>query len=236
MSTATDSTAKPAEEFVVYTEDNLAEGKDKTTPNPLESKTVETVLSLDTKLQEDPGVNRADSFPRTLPLPASSILSPNSATLEKSIPSLNEEQIPPAPEDVISPPETETTAAGMYIQTENNLSPAADEARAQTPLAELAGTAFDQQVAVKRRAGSIVGEEISDNLAELKVEDEATPVVKKAPVKEPLDAEALKARRDDPAIVASLPQTPSAEDFEVAKSHEGAKFDPEYPNETKVAS
>ncbi|KAF3919820.1 hypothetical protein ABW20_dc0109747 [Dactylellina cionopaga] len=241
MSTQADTAVKPAEEFVVYTDDSITTpNEDKTSagapPKPLAS---ETPLSLDTSVQLQK-INRIDSFPKTLPLPASSILSPISAAEKRdfNLPPLSEQQtLPPGAADVVSPPETTLTSAEMLVQTNTPL-PQFDEAGTSTPLAELAGTDFDQQVAMRRRGDSILGEEVTDNISNLKVEDETTPVATTSRVPAPLTftKETLEARQKDPAVVSALPQTPSAEDFEVAKTQVGSGFTPEYPTETKVAS
>ncbi|KAK6533086.1 hypothetical protein TWF281_007245 [Arthrobotrys megalospora] len=232
MSTITDN-VKPAEEFVVFTDDSVTPREDKTGAAPPTTQASET-LSLDTSAPPQP-ISRTDSFPKTLPLPASSILSPVSAAQKKDLlPSLSEQQTPPlSAEDIISPPERSLT--DMLVQT--TPLPQTDETGTSTPLAELAGTAFDQQVALRRRGDSILGEEISEGVSNLNVEEETTPLAKEIslPPRETFTEEELAARKNNPAVVSALPQTPSAEDFEVAKIQGGANFTPEF-TETKVAS
>lgn len=203
MSTAADINAKPADEFVVYSEPLP---KDKT------SDKSESSLALDTFIPPVSEANRTDSFPRTLPLPASSVLSPTSAPTEQELlPSINTQEIQPAiatSEDVVSPPETETAASKMYVQTANIAAPSAEfDARATTPLAELAGTDFDQAVAQRRRGASLVGEEISEGLDSLNVQDEepASGQEKKTPV---FTDEMIQARKADPAVLAAVSYLP----------------------------
>ncbi|KAF3905533.1 hypothetical protein AA313_de0203196 [Arthrobotrys entomopaga] len=244
MSTVADTTVKPAEEFVVYTDDSVtpANEEDKTTSVPADppqnkaQASEASVLSLDTS-DTTTVVNRTDSFPKTLPLPASSILSPTSAAQKQDlIPPLSEQTLPPGAENVVSPPETDLTASDMLAQT-SGITPLPDIVGTSTPLAELAGTDFDQQVAMRRRGDSILGEEISEGASNLKVEEGGLATAKQEQVpKDYFSEQELAARKNDPAIVSTLPQTPSAADFTVAKEQEGQKFTPEYPNETKVAS
>ncbi|EPS44668.1 hypothetical protein H072_1363 [Dactylellina haptotyla CBS 200.50] len=241
MSTLTDTTVKPAEEFVVYTDDSTATPKeDKTSavaapPNVQDQDSESIPLSLDTSAPAL--VNRTDSFPKTLPLPASSILSPLSAAQkhEFPLPPVSEQIIPAGAEELVSP---DPTSEDMLVQT--TPLPQLDETGTSTPFAELPGTEFDQQVALRRRGDSILGEEISDGVSNLKVEESTLDAKKEHSQPQDYFSQAnLAARKNDPAIVATLPQTPSAEDFEVAKTHEGSKFQPEYPEypaETKVAS
>ncbi|KAK6336492.1 hypothetical protein TWF696_002042 [Orbilia brochopaga] len=263
MSNVADTAAvKPAEEFVVFKDEVLAASEEDKTGAPAaqgpETGTAASVLSVDTSAppQPDPDhpqqttINRTDSFPKTLPLPASSILSPTSAAHKKELlqplseqeqQQQTDQQLPTGAEDVVSPPET---TSDMLVQTYTTPLPAQEDAGTATPLAELAGTPFDQQVAIRRRNDSIVGEEIAESVSKLNVEEEEaekTPVVAKEaklelPPREVFTPETLEARKRDPAVVSALPQTPSAEDFEVAKTHEGSNFNPEYPVETKVAS
>ncbi|KAK6504056.1 hypothetical protein TWF506_002270 [Arthrobotrys conoides] len=236
MSTITDN-VKPAEEFVVFTDDSSTtprEDKTNATP-PTKNQTSTSTsdsLSLD-NTAPPPSITRIDSFPKTLPLPASSILSPVSAAREHDLlPSLSEQQTPPL-DDIVSPPER--SLEDMLAQTAPL--PHTDHTGTVTPLAELAGTAFDQQVALRRRGDSILGEEISEGVSKLDVEGETTPLAKEInlPPREVFSAEELAARKNNPAVVSALPQTPSAEDFEVAKIQTGANFTPEF-TETKVAS
>ncbi|KAK6505427.1 hypothetical protein TWF481_007330 [Arthrobotrys musiformis] len=236
MSTVADN-VKPAEEFVVFTDDSSSTPReDKTNadaaPPTNQASSVsasdpQSSLDKTTLPPPQPSIARIDSFPKTLPLPASSILSPVSAVQKQDLlPSLSEQKNPP--EDVISPPSS--AAADMLFYTNHT--------GATTPLAELAGTAFDQQVALRRRGDSILGEEISEGVSKLNVEAEATPPLVKEislPPREVFTAEELAARKNNPAVVSALPQTPSAEDFEVAKIQTGANFTPEF-TETKVAS
>ncbi|KAF3920856.1 hypothetical protein ABW21_db0203158 [Orbilia brochopaga] len=257
MSNVADTAAvKPAEEFVVFTDEVLAASEDKTGAPAAQGPEIGTAasnLSVDTTSdpdhpQQTNNINRTDSFPKTLPLPATSILSPTSAAHKKDLlqPLPEQEQQTDQPlgaESVVSPPDT---TSDMLVQTYTT--PAQEDAGTATPLAELAGTAFDQQVAIRRRNDSIVGEEVSESVSKLNIEEEEaekTPIVSKEakielPPREVFTPETLEARKRDPAVVAALSQTPSAEDFEVAKTHEGQKFNPEfnpeYQVETKVAS
>ncbi|KAK6330275.1 hypothetical protein TWF730_004770 [Orbilia blumenaviensis] len=231
MSTITDN-VKPAEEFVVFTDDSTVTPREDKTNDaaPPTTQASSDTPSLDTTAPPKQ-ITRTDSFPKTLPLPASSILSPVSAAHQKDLlPSLSEQQTPPpVADDIISPPED------MLVQT--TTFPQTHAPGTSTPLAELAGTAFDQQVALRRRGDSILGEEISEGVSKLEVDGETTPLAKeiRLPPRETFTAEDLAARQNNPAVVSALPQTPSAEDFEVAKSQTGANFTPEF-TETKVAS
>ncbi|KAK6541154.1 hypothetical protein TWF694_008525 [Orbilia ellipsospora] len=242
MSTVAETTVKPAEEFVVYTDDSVVtpanEDKTSSAPaDPPQKSSEATVLSLDTSDTTTAPVNRTDSFPKTLPLPASSILSPTSAAQKKDLlPPLSEQTLPAGAEDIVSPPETDLTESDMLVQT-SAFTPLPEVVGTSTPLAELAGTDFDQQVALRRRGDSILGEEISDGVSNLKVEEEEPATAKQEqPPKDYFSEQELAARKSDPAVVSTLPQTPSAADYEVAKEQEGTNFTPEYPNETKVAS
>ncbi|EWC45176.1 hypothetical protein DRE_06064 [Drechslerella stenobrocha 248] len=252
MTSTGETTVKLAEEFVVFTDD------DKTDAVPAQGpKNSGTILSVDTSTppQEPQQVNRTDSFPKTLPLPASSVLSPTSASLKKEllVPSSEQkqdpeqqqqqptEQLPPTDtEGVALPSDTNLAASDMLVQT--YITPIFEGADAglSTPLAELAGTDFDQQVAIRRRNDSIVGEEVSESVSGLRIAEEPSLLAKETklelPPPEVFTEEKLAARKHDPAVVAALPQTPSAEDFQVAIKQEGAKFNPEYPVETKVAA
>ncbi|KAJ6257823.1 hypothetical protein Dda_7612 [Drechslerella dactyloides] len=254
MSNVADTAVKPAEEFVVFTDESLAASENKTgAPAAQEPETgTASALSLDTSAPQetDPNnpqqtyINRIDSFPKTLPLPASSILSPTSAAHKKELfqlPSKQEQQtkqpLPTDADTVVSPPET---TSDMLVQTYTTPLAAQEDAGTTTPLAELAGTVFDQQVAIRRRNDSIIGEEMSESVSKLNVEEETelTPVVAKEakielPPREVFTPEKLEARKNNPAVVAALPQTPSAEDFQVARTHEGSNFNPEYPNKTE---
>lgn len=234
MSTIADNVVKRTEEFVVFTDDSSTTPReDKTDAAPPTTTQTSTSTSDSPSLDNSAppqSIARIDSLPKTLPLPASSILSPVSAAAHKQDlpPPLSEQQTPPGAQDVVSPPEQSSTDMLVYT----------DHTGTSTPLAELAGTAFDHQVALRRRGDSILGEEISEGVSKLNVEGEnTTPPVKETnlPPREVFTAEELAARKNDPAVVSALPQTPSAEDFEVAKIQTGANFTPEF-TETKVAS
>ncbi|KAF3092683.1 hypothetical protein TWF706_008985 [Orbilia oligospora] len=236
MSIITDN-VKPAEEFVVFTDESSTtprEDKTNATPPTVAQTSTSDSPSLDNTAPPK-SITRIDSFPKTLPLPASSILSPVSAVREHDLlPPLSEQQTPPIDaEDIVSPPER--SLEDMLVQTAPLLH--TDHTGTATPLAELAGTAFDQQVALRRRGDSILGEEISEGVSKLDVEGETTPLAKEIilPPREVFTPEELAARKNNPAVVSALPQTPSAEDFEVAKIQTGANFTPEF-TETKVAS
>ncbi|KAK6342729.1 hypothetical protein TWF718_008118 [Orbilia javanica] len=224
MSTIADA-VKPAEEFVVFTDDSSTTPREDKTSAAAPPTSTSDSVSPDNTLDNPPrSIARIDSFPKTLPLPASSILSPVSAHQQDPLPPLSEQ-----------PTSEKDLEEDMLVQTATL--PHTDYAGTSTPLAELAGTEFDQQVALRRRGDSILGEEISEGVSKLEVEEETTPFVKEIslPPREVYTAEELAARKNNPAVVSALPQTPSAEDFEVAKIQTGANFTPEF-TETKVAS
>jgi len=223
------STATNTEEFVIHSEEPLPLSPSDTISKQLPVYSSEpgasntNITTKDLSLDIGSHASRIDSFPKSLPLPASSVLSPTSALEQQQNFDYSTEQREPLAQDTA----LQAGAQDGY------------EEKASTPLAELPATKFDLEVAAIRKSGSVVGEELDERLAELELEEgkeDEEEAEESKENKQNIAPEVLAARKQDPALLDSLPVTPSAEDYEVAEDRDGPQFNPEFPIETKVAS